>query len=157
MKKEVMFFVVLFLLSIMTVSYAQEKEATEGSKAVKKTERQLPKEDAKLEEQLMPHRDIKDVPVPYQMKLDKDNTYILDVKGMKLGLLTYVGRVDGYSLAENLKATLAEEKWKLQSMQNYKKTVSLSFTKEDRICNVFIEEGFFNTRLEIRISAVNSN
>ncbi len=153
MKKLLSLFVMLVFVAMSSVVYCQEKQASETSPAPKKDA----KKDEVSEEQLLPHRDIKDLLVPYLMKLDKGNTYLIEVKGMKLGLLTYTGRVDGYSLAENIKANFTEEKWKLQSMQNYKKTVSLSFTKEDRICNVFIEEGFFTTRLEIRISFINTN
>ncbi|GAB4443668.1 MAG: hypothetical protein OHK0040_14400 [bacterium] len=159
MKKLFSACLVFVFIAVSAVAYSQEKTQTEVP-PVKKVENSEKKDTKKTEipeEQLLPHRDIKDLPVPYLMKLDKDNTYIMDVKGMKLGLLTYTGRVDGYSLAENIKVNFTEEKWKLQSMQNYKKTVSLSFTKEDRICNVFIEEGFFTTRLEILISVVNSN
>lgn len=160
MKKFFISLVALLFIAMSNIAYSQEKVDSATPQSVKKGDSKE-KKDAKKEEvpeeQLLPHRDIKDLPVPYLMKLDKDNTYIMDVKGLKLGLLTYTGRVDGYSLAENIKANFTEEKWKLQSMQNYKKTVSLSFTKEDRICNVFIEEGFFTTRLEIRLSVVNSN
>jgi len=160
MKRLVSVFVMLVFVAMSSVVYCQEKQTSDTSPTPKKTdtrEKKDTKKDELSEEQLLPHRDIKDIPVPYLMKLDKENTYLMDVKGMKLGLLTYTGRVDGYSLAENIKANFAEEKWKLQSMQNYKKTVSLSFTKDERICNVFIEEGFFNTRLEIRISVISSN
>lgn len=159
MKKVFSVFALLVFLFTASAVYCQEKSAQDTNPVAKKTETadKSNKNEELKEEQLLPHRDIKDIPVPYLMKLDKDNTYLMDVKGMKLGLLTYTGRVDGYSLAENIKANFIEEKWKLQSMQNYKKTVSLSFTKEDRICNVFIEEGFFNTRLEIRVSVINTN
>lgn len=160
MKKVLSAFALLVFVFTASTVYCQEKAASDTNPVAKKpdsAENKINKKEELKEEQLLPHRDIKDIPVPYLMKLDKDNTYLMDVKGMKLGLLTYTGRVDGYSLAENIKANFLEEKWKLQSMQNYKKTVSLSFTKEDRICNVFIEEGFFNTRLEIRVSVINSN
>lgn len=159
MKKTVIVLVVMLFVSFVTVSYSQENAAPAAPQKVKQNDTSETQKAKKEEdvENLMPHRDIKDLPVPYAMKLDKDNTYIIDVKGVKLGLLTYTGRVDGYSLAENIKIAFAEEKWKLQSMQNYKKTVSLSFTKDDRICNVFIEEGFFTTKLELRIAVIGVN
>lgn len=160
MKKTIIVFIVMLFVSFVTVSYSQENATQVEPQKVKQNETSETKKAKKYEEDvenLLPHRDIKDLPVPYAMKLDKDNTYIIDVKGVKLGLLTYTGRVDGYSLAENIKIAFAEEKWKLQSMQNYKKTVSLSFTKDDRICNVFIEEGFFTTKLELRIAVIGVN
>ncbi len=153
MKRLLCLLFTLVFLGMTSLAFSQdgtEKDVKKADIAEKKSSGK----EAAQEEQLLPRRDIKDLPVPYVMKLDKDNTYIMDVKGIKVGLLTYVGRVDGYSLAENIKTNFTEEKWKLQSMQNYKKTVSLSFTKDDRICNVFIEEGFFNTRLEIRVSII---
>lgn len=146
-------FLIVFSVSNL---FGEEKTVTEPLKDVKKSEQKNQKQEGS-EEQFLPHRDIKDLPIPYVMKLDKDNTYLIDVKGIKLGILTYKGRVDSYSLAENIKVNFAEEKWKLQSMQSYKNTVSLSFVKDERLCNVFIEEGLFTTRLEIRLSMINTN
>ncbi len=113
------------------------------------------KKEVKEEETFLPHRDIQDIPVPYSMKLDKDNTFIFETKGIKVGVISYRGRVDGYSLAESLKNSLIEEKWTLQNVLNYKNTSSLSFVKDQRNLIIFIEEGLFSTRLELRVGLMN--
>ncbi len=105
----------------------------------------------------MPLRDIEDIPVPSMMKLDKSNTFIFEAKGIKVGILKYKGRVDSFSLAEAIKNNLVNEKWRLVNALTYKNTININFVKNDRTCNVFIEEGFFNTLLEIRVGVVSGN
>lgn len=135
-----------FLIIFTTLSFAQQQNQPKDTT----------KKDIKAEEEtFMPHRDISDIPVPYSMKLDKDNTFIFETKGIKVGIISYKGRVDGYSLAEALKNNLIEEKWTLQNTLNYKNTSSLSFVKDQRNLIIFIEEGLFSTRLEIRVGLIN--
>ncbi|MCX7991285.1 MAG: hypothetical protein N2999_04505 [Proteobacteria bacterium] len=136
----------LIVMGFFNLSYAQQQNQPKDN----------PKKDVKAEEDsLLPHRDIQDIPVPYSMKLDKDNTFIFETKGIKVGIISYKGRVDGYSLAEALKNNLVEEKWTLQNILNYKNTSSLSFIKDQRNLIIFIEEGLFNTRLELRVGLIN--
>lgn len=138
----------VIVLSLINIGFSQEQQKQIEKKDVKK--------EAEVEAEIfMPHRDIKDIPVPYSMKLDKNGTFLFETKGIKVGIITYKGRVDGYSLAEALKNNLIEEKWVLQNTLNYKNTSSLSFVKDQRNLIVFIEEGLFSTKLEIRVGLVN--
>jgi hypothetical protein len=138
--------------------YAQEQNKPVAEKAEKKemkdSKQATPADSAKEQNTPMPNRDIEDIPIPYNLKLDKEGTFLVEAKGIKVGVLSYSGRVDGYSLGETMKNALADEKWKFQNMLTYKKTVSINFTKGERTCSVFIEEGFFSTRLEIRVGIV---
>lgn len=154
MKKSVFALIIAVAVSLGLGSvHAQEQKpaADKVEKKDTKDAKQGKNAEAAKEEAFSPHRDIEDLPVPYSLKLDKDNTFLVEAKGIKVGVLTYTGRVDGYSLSETIKNTFTEEKWKFQNMLTYKKTVSINFTKAERTCSVFIEEGFFSTRLEIRV------
>jgi hypothetical protein len=110
--------------------------------------------DAKID---MPVRDIEDIPVPSLMKLDKGNTFLFEAKGIKVGILKYKGNVDSFSLAEAIKNNLIGEKWRLVNTLTYRNTINMNFVKNDRTCNVFIEEGFFSTHLEIRVGVISGN
>ncbi len=147
MKKIFQLVICLGVLLILTLNAsAQDTKQVEKGDA---------KKEAAIEETFMPHRDIKDIPVPYVMKLNKNGTFLFETKGVMVGIITYTGRVDGYSLAESLKNNLLEEKWILQNSLNYKNTSSLSFVKDQRSLIVFIEEGFFTTKLELRVGLIN--
>lgn len=143
-------FLLFFFLLLTSSGFTQQQVQTKDS--IKNEQQSSQIND---EQNFLPHRDIPDIPIPYLMKLDKNNTFILETKGVKVGILSYRGRVDGYSLAETLKNSLTEEKWTLQNILNYKNTSSLSFVKDQRSLIIFIEEGFFTTRLELRLSLIN--
>ncbi|MCX7770589.1 MAG: hypothetical protein N2202_05845 [Proteobacteria bacterium] len=105
----------------------------------------------------MPIRDIEDIPIPSKMKMDKSNTFLFEAKGIKVGILTYKGRVDSFSLAEAVKNNMLSEKWRLINALTYKNTINLNFAKGERTCNVFIEEGWFSTTLEVRVGVLSGN
>lgn len=105
----------------------------------------------------MPIRDIEDIPIPSVMKIDKKNTFLFEARGIKVGILTYKGRVDSYSLAEAVKNNMLSEKWRLINALTYKNTINLNFAKGDRTCNIFIEEGWFSTTLEVRVGVISAN
>lgn len=105
----------------------------------------------------MPIKDIEDIPIPSVMKIDKKNTFLFEARGIKVGILTYKGRVDSYSLAEAVKNNMLSEKWRLINALTYKNTINLNFAKGDRTCNIFIEEGWFSTTLEVRVGVISAN
>jgi len=112
------------------------------------------KKEASIE---MPVRDIEDIPIPPMMKMDKSNTFLFEARGIKVGILTYKGRVDSFSLAEAVKNNMVSEKWRLINALTYKNTINLNFSKGDRTCNIFIEEGWINTILEVRVGVISGN
>ncbi len=140
---------IIYLATFLTASTGFSQETKQPQPEKKDVRKET------TEETFMPHRDIKDIPVPYIMKLDKGETFLFETKGVMVGIITYKGRVDGYSLAESLKNNLIGEKWTLQNSLNYKNTSSLSFVKDQRNLIVFIEEGFFTTKLELRVGLIN--
>lgn len=154
MKKYLIILFVSVFLSVPMTSRSQEvkKPISEEKEAVIQAQSSESQSVVNL-----PSRDVEDIPIPSPMKLDKSSTVLFEAKGIKVGVLTYFGNVDGYSLAEAIKNNLLGEKWRLINMLIYKNTINLNFTKNDKTCNVFIEEGWFKTRLEIRVGIISGN
>lgn len=144
-----MFFALLFMYQ--TVTFASDNAKNLEPKDEKVVQE---KKDSVVE---MPIRDIEDIPIPPMMKMDKSNTFLFEAKGIKVGILTYRGRVDSFSLSEAVKNNMFSEKWRLINALTYKNTINLNFAKGDRTCNIFIEEGWIYTNLEIRVGVISGN
>lgn len=144
-----MFFALLFMYQ--TVTFASDDVKNLESKDEKVVQE---KKDTVVE---MPIRDIEDIPIPPMMKMDKSNTFLFEAKGIKVGILTYRGRVDSFSLSEAVKNNMLSEKWRLINALTYKNTINLNFAKGDRTCNIFIEEGWIYTNLEVRVGVISGN
>lgn len=144
-----MFFALLFMYQ--TVTFASDNLKNLEPKDEKVVQE---KKDTVVE---MPIRDIEDIPIPPMMKMDKSNTFLFEAKGIKVGILTYRGRVDSFSLSEAVKNNMLSEKWRLINALTYKNTINLNFAKGDRTCNIFIEEGWIYTNLEVRVGVISGN
>lgn len=144
-----MFFALLFMYQ--TVTFASDNVKNLEPKDEKVVQE---KKDTVVE---MPIRDIEDIPIPPMMKMDKSNTFLFEAKGIKVGILTYRGRVDSFSLSEAVKNNMLSEKWRLINALTYKNTINLNFAKGDRTCNIFIEEGWIYTNLEVRVGVISGN
>lgn len=150
MKKIILLFFALLFIN-QTVVFANEAVKNPEVKDEKVSQE---KKDTVVE---MPLRDIEDIPIPSMMKMVKSNTFIFEAKGIKVGILTYKGKVDSFSLAEAVKNNMLSEKWRLINALTYKNTINLNFSKGDRTCNIFIEEGWIYTNLEVRVGVLSAN
>ncbi len=149
--KKYVFLIFTLIFMFQTVLFANEGVRNQDPKDNKGVQE---KSDTIIE---IPIRDIDDIPIPSMMKIDKNNTFLFEAKGIKVGILTYKGRVDSYSLAEAIKNNMDSEKWRLINALTFKKTINLNFAKGDRTCNVFIEEGWIYTNLEVRVGVISTN
>lgn len=151
MKKMILLFVFAGLFVSQNGLFANDAVKNTDAKEEKVAQE---KKDVVIE---IPIRDIEDIPIPSTMKIDKSNTFIFEAKGIKVGILTYKGSVDSFSLAEAVKNNMLSEKWRLINALTYKNTINLNFAKGDRTCNIFIEEGWVNTILEVRVGVIAAN
>lgn len=145
---------IVILLTLLVFALPFRSFSEEPKKDAMQAQQTQENKEVKVE---IPIRDIEDIPVPSVMKLDKKETFLFEAKGIKVGILKYTGRVDSYSLAEAIKNNLTGEKWRLINMLTYRNTININFAKNDRTCNVFIEEGWFTTTLEIRVGVISGN
>ncbi|WP_291323420.1 hypothetical protein [Desulfonatronospira sp.] len=95
--------------------------------------------------------DFQDIPIPREMKINRDESILFESKGLKAGMLTYSGRVDSDSLFDYFHISMPNENWELLSYIKYG-TQILTFAKDNRLCIIRIIEGRLRTELQIWIS-----
>ena len=92
--------------------------------------------------------DFKDVPVPKEMEIKKEESFVFQTTEFTAGLLGFSGMVESGSLINFFKNKMPEDSWRLLSSFKSSKNVMV-FLKEDRFCIITIISRTFTTDLEI--------
>ncbi len=95
--------------------------------------------------------DFEDVPVPCELNLDKEESFIYQTTNFKAGVLVFSGRVDASSVVTFFATTLPRENWKLLGGFRYHRSI-LAFEKGSRICLVNVKESALKTHVEIYVA-----
>ncbi len=95
--------------------------------------------------------DFDDIPIPMEMTLNRNDSILFESQGIKVGMLTYTGRVDSESLFNYFQVSMQNEDWRLLSYIKYG-TQILTFDKDNRLCTIRIIEGRMRTELQIWVS-----
>jgi len=91
-----------------------------------------------------------DVLIPSDISVDRKKSQVYSAGKVKVGLLTFKGRVEPDSLADFFQNNLPRNGWKL--MTNLKdRDQTLIFLKDDRVCMITISETWWNTVCEVRV------
>ena len=91
-----------------------------------------------------------DVLIPSDISMDRKKSQVYSAGKVKVGLLTFKGRVEAGSLADFFQNNLPRNGWKL--MTNMKdRDQTLIFLKDDRVCMITIAEDWWNTVCEVRV------
>jgi len=91
-----------------------------------------------------------DVLIPSDISVDRKKSQVYSAGKVKVGLLTFKGRVEAGSLADFFLNNLPRNGWKL--MTNMKdRDQTLIFLKDDRVCMITIAEDWWNTVCEVRV------
>ena len=94
-----------------------------------------------------------DVLIPSDISMDRKKSQVYSAGKVKVGLLTFKGRVEAGSLADFFQTNLPRNGWKL--MTNMKdRDQTLIFLKDDRVCMITIAEDWWNTVCEVRVGLV---
>ena len=94
-----------------------------------------------------------DVLIPSDISVDRKKSQVYSAGKVKVGLLTFKGRVEPDSLADFFQNNLPRNGWKL--MTNLKdRDQTLIFLKDDRVCMITISEDWWNTVCEVRVGLV---
>ena len=94
-----------------------------------------------------------DVLIPSDISVDRKKSQVYSAGKVKVGLLTFKGRVQPDSLADFFQNNLPRNGWKL--MTNMKdRDQTLIFLKDDRVCMITIAEDWWNTVCEVRVGLV---
>ncbi len=95
--------------------------------------------------------DFEDIPVPYELNIDKDESFIYQTSNFKAGVLVLSGRVDPSSVVSFFTTTLPRENWKLLGGFRYHRSIVV-FEKGKRICLINVKESPLKTYVEIYVA-----
>ena len=103
------------------------------------------------EKQYTTYYDFEDIPIPKEMKLIVDKTFLVEYANLKGGVMHFEGRVEPLSLFNFFYTGLQRNGWDLVGYFKYGPYILL-MDKPDKECVIRIEDGGWNTRLEIWIT-----
>jgi hypothetical protein len=89
-----------------------------------------------------------DVPVPKELKFDKNKSFIYETQTLRVGVLVLSGNVDLDSLENYFKVNMAKNGWRFVNSFKFK-DVTLNFVKEDKTCNIKMSRDVFSSTVEI--------
>jgi hypothetical protein len=89
-----------------------------------------------------------DVPVPKELKMLADRSFVYETPNLKVGVLVLSGNVDLDSLENYFKINMVKNGWKFVNAFKFR-GVALNFIKEDKSCNIKMSKDAFNAEVEI--------
>jgi len=96
-----------------------------------------------------------DVPVPSELKRNEDQSFIYEAPGVVIGVVIYEGRYKGRSIAQFFRNEMPNNGWRFLNAFSDTRYV-LSFLKENRSCQISVEESTFGTRVVIKVGPTSS-
>ncbi len=94
-----------------------------------------------------------DIPVPKELTLQRQRTFIYETPSVKAGVLVLSGNVDVGSLENYFKGNMAKNGWRFINSYKYGDMI-LNFVKEDRASNIRATRDAFTTQVEIWVGPV---
>jgi hypothetical protein len=94
-----------------------------------------------------------DIPLPRELSLIREKSFIYEAPGMKVGVLLLSGNVDMESLENYFRANMAKNGWRFVNSYKYNDMI-LNFVKEDRASNIRITRETFTTHVEVWVGPV---
>ncbi len=95
--------------------------------------------------------DFDDIPVPQEMKLQGDESFILETPSERSGVMVFEGKVEIQSLRSYYINNMARENWNMRSAIKSSRTI-LVFEKPGRYCIITMMDGRFSTQMEIWVT-----
>jgi len=89
-----------------------------------------------------------DVPVPQELSIVSDRSFVYDTSAFKAGVLFFNGNVDLQSLESYYRINMPKNGWRYVNSFRYKDTI-LNYVKDDKICNIRMSRGAISSDLEI--------
>lgn len=94
-----------------------------------------------------------DIPVPKELTLVREKSFIYETPSVKAGVLLLTGNVDIASLESYFKANMARNGWRFVNSYKYNDMI-LNFLKEDKASNIRATRDAFSTQVEIWVGPV---
>lgn len=89
-----------------------------------------------------------DVPVPKELRLVNERSFVYETTSLRAGVLVLRGNVDLQSLENYFKINMIKNGWKFVNSFKFKE-VALNFVKEDKTCNIKMSKDSFDAEVEI--------
>ncbi|MDD3846438.1 MAG: hypothetical protein PHC90_08755 [Syntrophorhabdaceae bacterium] len=89
-----------------------------------------------------------DVPVPKEVEIVNERSFVYETPTFKAGVIVFSGNVDPSSVESYFKINMAKNGWRYINSFRYKDIV-MNYAKDDKMCNIKISRGAFQTELEI--------
>jgi hypothetical protein len=89
-----------------------------------------------------------DIPIPKELELVRDRSFVYETSNLRTGLLVLSGNVDINSLEQYFKTNMAKNGWRFINSFKYA-TVILNYLKDDKAAHIRISRENFSTWVEI--------
>jgi hypothetical protein len=89
-----------------------------------------------------------DIPIPKELDLVRDKSFVYETSNLRTGLLVLKGNVDVNSLEQYFRTNMAKNGWRFINGFKYA-TIILNYMKEDRAAHVRISREAWSTWVEI--------
>jgi len=89
-----------------------------------------------------------DIPIPKELELIRDRSFVYETSNLRTGLLVLSGNIDINSLEQYFRTNMAKNGWKFINGFKYA-TVILNYMKEDKAAHIRISRENFSTWVEI--------
>jgi len=94
-----------------------------------------------------------DIPVPKELTLVREKSFIYETPTVKAGVLILTGNVEIGSLENYFKANMAKNGWRFVNSYKYNDVI-LNFIKEDKASNIRATRDAFTTQVEIWVGPI---
>jgi hypothetical protein len=89
-----------------------------------------------------------DIPIPKELELVRDKSFVYETSNLRTGLIVLSGNVDINSLEQYFRTNMAKNGWKFVNGFKYA-TVMMNYVKDDKAALVRISREKFSTWVEI--------
>ncbi len=89
-----------------------------------------------------------DIPVPKELGIVGDRSFVYETSAVKAGVLFFNGNVDVQSLENYYRINMPKNGWRYVNSFRYKDTI-LNYVKDEKMCNIRITRGAMSTDLEV--------
>lgn len=138
------FLVLLFLVSACVQTIGSGAKSTPPEP----TDRD---QDALAQEPANFYYDFNDIPIPKEMRLVPNSSFMFETVDIKAGVIFFEGRVEPVPLFDFFINSMPKENWQLRSYFKYGRYI-IVFEKPDKDCIISINRKTLTTQLEVWVT-----
>ncbi len=100
--------------------------------------------------------DIRDIPIPAELKWQRNDSMAIKTDSFRGGVLVYTGNAGILSLRDYMVAAMRDNQWRMVG-ETSSKNIMLAFVKPSKTCMMILSESFFKkTELKLYIAIDNA-